>query len=201
MSYGIGSIALEDQITILVDEKGINMADAPTASAAAVATEIRRRRPRIGKAKLHKLLYYVQGYHLAWEGGPAFNDDIEAWERGPVVASLWHAEKHGVQVRPEPLPQSVNNIVTNVLCRFGNETGASLIAATHDEGPWLNATQGGTVVANQLISHQSLIDFFSIESPEVQRLREALDAVRDDSPFVPDPPGALEALLAEYQRK
>jgi len=44
-----------------------------------VATEIRRRRPRIGKARLHKLLYYVQGYHLAWNGHTAFDDDIEAW--------------------------------------------------------------------------------------------------------------------------
>ena len=117
-----------------------------------------------------------------------------------MVASIWHAEKHRVQVRPEPLPESVNNIITNVLCRLGDKTVANLIAATHAEDPWLNATQGGSVVANQLISHQSLIDFFSIESPEVKRLREALDAVRDDSPFVPDPPGALDSLMAEYQR-
>lgn len=176
------------------------MADVPIASAAAVAAEIRRRRPRIGKVKLHKLLYYVQGYHLAWEGEPAFSDDIEAWKKGPVVASLWHVEKYWVQSRPKPLQESVNNIITNVLCRLGDKTGADLVAATHAEDPWLEATQGGAVVANQLISHQSLVEFFSIESREVQRLREALNAVRDDSPFVPDPPGALDALIAKYQR-
>lgn len=174
------------------------MADA---SAAAVAKEIRRRRQSIGKAKLHKLLYYVQGYHLAWEGAPAFEDDIEAWERGPVVADLWHAEKHGVQVRDETLPVSVHNIVTNVLCRLGNMTGAELIAATHREDPWVHATDGGRRIANQVISHQSLTKFFSIESPETRRLREALDLVRDDSPFVPDPPGAIDALIAKYQRR
>ena len=173
------------------------MADAPTASAVAVATEIRRRCPGTGKAKLHKLLYYVQGYHLAWEGEPAFSDDIEAWKRGPVVASLWRAEKHRVQSRPEPLRESVLNTITNVLCRLGDETGADLIAATHAEDPWLDATQGGTVIANQLITHRSLADYFRIESPDLQRMRDDLDAVRDDTPFEPDPPGALDALLAE----
>ncbi len=174
------------------------MADAPTASAVAVATEVRRRCPGIGTAKLHKLLYYVQGYHLAWEGEPAFSDDIEAWEKGPVVASLWRAEKtQGIQDRPEQMRESVRNIITNVLCRLGDETGTDLIAATHAEDPWLDATQGGTVIANQLITHRSLVDYFCTESPDLKRMREHLNAARDDSPFVPDPPGALDTLLAE----
>ncbi len=177
------------------------MADAPTASAVAVATEIRRRCPGIGKAKLHKLLYYVQGYHLAWEGEAAFSDDIEAWELGPVVASLWRAEKHGVQRRPEPLRESVRNIITNVLCRLGDETGADLITATHAEDPWSDATRGGTVIANQLITHRSLADYFCIESPDLQRMRDDLNAVCDDSPFEPDPPGALDTLLAEIGKR
>ncbi len=178
------------------------MADAPTASAVAVATEIRRRCPGIGTAKLHKLLYYVQGYHLAWEGEPAFSDDIEAWEMGPVVASLWRAEKtQGIQDRPEQMRESVRNIITNVLCRLDHKTGADLITATHAEDPWSDATQGGTVIANQLITHRSLADYFRIESPDLQRMRDDLDAVRDDSPFEPDPPGALDALLAEIGQR
>ena len=71
------------------------MAETPEPSTTRVAAEIRRRRIGIGKARLHKLLYYVQGYHLAWRGTPAFEDNIEAWEKGPVVAALWHAEKGG----------------------------------------------------------------------------------------------------------
>ena len=105
-------------------------------SAAAVAGEVRRRKPGIGKVKLHKLLYYVQGYHLAWEGCPAFTEDIEAWEMGPVVAGLWSDEKY----------------------------------------------------------------FFSRESPELQRMRKALSLVRDDSRFVPDPPGALADLMSNTRQ-
>lgn len=178
------------------------MAKAPAPSTKVVAAEIRRRRPGIGKAKLHKLLYYVQGYHLAWEGSPAFDDNIEAWKKGPVVSSLWHAEKLGRHVESEERPpQSVCNVITYVLRRMGNRTGRELIVSTHAEAPWKTATRGGRHYANQVISREFLADFFSSESPELQQIREAVAATSDDSPFVPDPPGLREALMARYLSK
>ena len=39
--------------------------------------------------------------------------------------------------------------------------------------------------------------YFSIENPEVALMSEALDRERDGSPFVPDPPGALDALIKD----
>ena len=39
--------------------------------------------------KLQKLLYYCQGWHLAWEGVPLFEEPIEAWANGPVVPSIY----------------------------------------------------------------------------------------------------------------
>ena len=170
--------------------------------AAAVAGEIRRRRSGIGNVKLHKLLYYVQGHHLAWEGRPAFVEEIEAWEMGPVVARLWRDERYRDQsAGGEPLPETVRNAVTNVLCRFGHMTGKELIDATHAEDPWCRVTGNGCNVSNQVISHRSLVDFFSRESPDMRRMREALSLVRDDSPFVPDPPGALAGLISRNDRR
>ncbi len=161
----------------------------------AVAQEIRSRKQGIGQAKLHKLLYYVQGYHLAWEGRPAFAEEIEAWRMGPVIARLWRAEKRGLTSDShEPLPDTVRNTVTNVLVRFGDQTGAALIKATHAEDPWRKVTAEGRFVANQVIDHQSLIHFFSRDTPEVRRMRRILASVRDDTPFIPDPPGALSEL-------
>ena len=178
------------------------MINPPTVSAAAVAAEIRRHDPSIGAAKLHKLLYYVQGHHLVWQQRPAFADDIEAWEMGPVVASLWRAEKHhrpaGGRAR-ETLPETVRYMIGYTVRRYRDKTGAQLIDATHAEDPWRNATSGGCTFANQVIPHRSLIDYFSIENPEVALMREALDRERDGSPFVPDPPGALDDLIAEYE--
>ena len=174
------------------------MTKAPARSTTRVAAEIRRRRPGIGKARLHKLLYYVQGYHLAWRGTPAFDDNIEAWEKGPVVAPLWRTEKGGRSVESsEAPPELVCNVITYVLRRVGHCTGPQLIEATHAEAPWRDATNGGRIVANQVISHKSLADFFSIESPELKRIRKAVNATRDDAPFEPDPPGLREELLAE----
>lgn len=40
------------------------------------------------KKKLHKLLYYIQGWSLAGLGRPAFVHDLEAWRDGPVSTSL-----------------------------------------------------------------------------------------------------------------
>lgn len=174
----------------------------PALSVTVVAAEIRRRRPRIGKTKLHKLLYYVQGYHLAWEGAPAFRENIEAWEKGPVVASLWRAERrrHYVESTDRP-PESVCNVVTYVLRRLGDKSGRQLIDATHAETPWKTARRVGGSRTDEVISRQSLIDFFSSESPDLQRIREAVAAEHDGSPFVPDPPGLREELIADYRSK
>lgn len=44
--------------------------------AADVAAGIRERMSGVGDVKLHKLLFFVQGSHLAWEGTPAFHERI-----------------------------------------------------------------------------------------------------------------------------
>ena len=38
--------------------------------------------------KLQKMLYYQQGFHLAYFDTPLFDDEIEAWMYGPVVKSV-----------------------------------------------------------------------------------------------------------------
>lgn len=112
-------------------------------SAHDVAAEIRRRLPGVGVAKVHKLLYYAQGLHLAWTGEPLFREAIEAWDRGPVVADLWHDED---KVRPKPTPCSLDDgqqsILEHVLRRYGARSGADLIKLTHnDGGPWCQVTE------------------------------------------------------------
>ena len=181
------------------------MVNAAATSARDVALEVERRLPGIGEAKLHKLLYYVQGYHLAWEYGPAFNEAIEAWQLGPVVAQLWHNRENaqsGGKKRSDgasvALPDSVRGITANVVSRFGGKASAELIEATHAEDPWRLVTEGGRNVANQEISHQSLVDFFSVEPDWVREMREHVATIRDNREFVPDPPGALDAVIAKH---
>ena len=98
----------------------------------------------------------------------------------------------------EAPPEMVCNVITYVLRRVGHCTGPQLIEATHAEAPWRDATEGGHVIANQVISHKSLADFFSIESEDLKQIRKAVSATRDDATFVPDPPGLREKLISQH---
>ena len=57
-------------------------------SAHDVAAILRARQPEMPVKKLHKLLYYCQGHHLAAVDEPLFSESIAAWDMGPVVGSL-----------------------------------------------------------------------------------------------------------------
>jgi len=89
--------------------------------------------------KLHKLLYYVQGWHLAEHGVPAFEEDVAAWEMGPVIADLWADEKHR---RPQPtageMPSTVLEVIERVVERYGAMSGRALEEKTHREAPWVD---------------------------------------------------------------
>lgn len=168
-------------------------------SAVAVAFDIRRRVPEADRALVHKLLYFVQGEHLVFERRPAFEEEFEAWPQGPVVASLWQSEISGrLSHSSRPLPESVHNIVTNIVCRQRSHGCTEFMDDIAEPDPWQQATDGGRDVACQRISKQSLIDFFRIESPSLVRVRAAVAAESDGRAFMPSPPGALDALIERY---
>jgi uncharacterized phage-associated protein len=39
--------------------------------------------------RLHKLLFYAQGWSLVLRGAPLFGDVVEAWQSGPVVPAVF----------------------------------------------------------------------------------------------------------------
>src|SRR3954447_10269614 len=105
-----------------------------------VAAVLRERLPGVGVKKLHKLLYYCQGHHLATFGRPLFDETVSAWDMGPVVGSLWFAERQGL-TPPEPpsvqLGEAELNTVGYVLSRYGRLSGRDLEVLSHGEDPWL----------------------------------------------------------------
>lgn len=93
--------------------------------------------------KLQKLLYYVQGWHLAETGRPAFADEIQAWREGPVVPSVYQVYralgKRPIVDVPEDAPQldeQVRAVVESVWQRYKNYSAFHLSDLTHDESPW-----------------------------------------------------------------
>lgn len=107
-----------------------------TVSVHDVAAALRARQPGLGKKQIHKLLYYCQGFHLATFGQPLFGEPISAYDMGPVVGSLWYAEKNGLAPVAADLGEAELNTVGYVLSRYGGLSGADLERLSHNEPPW-----------------------------------------------------------------
>lgn len=122
------------------------------------------------RLKLLKLLYYVQGYHLAMFETPIFDEKIEAWLHGPVVPEVWKwAINYGdEQMQSEALddeqikrlglhPQQIK-LVEEVLEIYNKYSAYGLRDKTHTEMPWLAAYEKDK---NNEITKDSLKDFFA----------------------------------------
>ena len=112
----------------------------------------------ISPLKLQKLCYYAQALHLARHGTPLFREDIEAWEHGPVVRSLWEQTKYSSE--PIPVPESAAEpdshfptaVLTLVKELYGMQTAGTLRGMTHDEAPWQEAWES----EEKTITHEAL---------------------------------------------
>lgn len=117
----------------------------------------------ISNLKLQKILYYMQGFHLACFGTPLFEDDIEAWMYGPVVPSVYDLYKaNGSNDIPLPegdiveLTPEEEDIFNQVYDAYGQFSAFKLMEMTHDEYPW-KSTQVGI---GNIISKDKIKDFF-----------------------------------------
>lgn len=113
--------------------------------------------------KLQKLLYYEQGFHLAYFGTPLFEENIEAWQYGPVVPDVYnYFKEHGkngitskecdVQIDDKEeyaLFEEVYNV-------YGKYSAFGLMHMTHSETPWASTNVG----VGNVISLQKMADFF-----------------------------------------
>jgi uncharacterized phage-associated protein len=133
--------------------------------------------PGVPVKKLHKLLYYCQGWHAGTFGQPLFTESISAWDMGPVVGQLWYAEKqHGTrQAVEQRLDEAALNTIGFVLSRYGALSGAELERLTHSEPPWLEADQCRAPRGSQRIELSSLQRFFSAAADEEDTLEPELD--------------------------
>jgi uncharacterized phage-associated protein len=115
----------------------------------------------ISNLKLQKLLYYAQGFYLAFFGVPLFSEQIKAWIHGPVVPQVYHEYKDSgsgpIPVEPVNLddyPAQIREFLDEVYAVYGQFSASKLRDMTHAEPPWKNATQ------SEAISHSSMMEFF-----------------------------------------
>ena len=136
-------------------------------SAHDVARELRRRLGTAGSVKVHKLLYYCQGWHLAWFGEPLFREEVAAWLNGPVVADLWHDEdKSRDAPTASELDDTMLSTVEFVVSQYGHLTGKQLIRLTHEETPWREVSERTDSFSSDLISPEALKRFFATDDDD-----------------------------------
>ena len=98
----------------------------------------------ISNLKLQKLLYFVQGFHLASFGTPLFDEDMIAWIYGPVVPEVYDAYKKyrkgaintanitdTVSLAPE-----IEALFNKVYLEYSRYSAVALMQMTHEAGPW-----------------------------------------------------------------
>lgn len=119
--------------------------------------------------KLLKLLYYAEGCSLAANNKSLFNDDIVAWEHGPVVVDVYRtysSNPYNLPVseqdekRIENISCGDQNLLEEVFTVFGQYNAWALRNKTHSETPWIEATENGQHL-NRTISRNIMKKYFT----------------------------------------
>lgn len=104
--------------------------------------------------KLQKLLYYQQGFHLAFFGTPLFEESVESWMYGPVVPSVYDEySKYGsaslpVTTQAITLTDDEERLFNEVFDAYREFSAIGLMNKTHSERPWIESVphDRGTVI-------------------------------------------------------
>lgn len=111
---------------------------------------IREEKP-ISNLQLQKILYFIQGEHLAQKGTPLFDKDFEAWQYGPVIRSVYSkycgygASSIVMLNKPcEELDSEICKFVDPIVDRLREENAWSLVEKSHKQGgAWERTFQDG----------------------------------------------------------
>jgi uncharacterized phage-associated protein len=137
--------------------------------------------------KLQKLIYYSQGLHLAKTGEPLFNDDIKAWDDGPVVQEIyWNVkdiyepkvpvEKMLCHYDNDKFDEDEYNSLLDTILNFGKYGAWDLANMSHESGgPWDIAHKQGR---NTIIEKTRIKEYFKNKKyPHIEDIFSKLPVV------------------------
>lgn len=146
--------------------------------------ECRKNNEHIDTLKLMKLLYYAQGAFLAIDGVKLFSEEIRAWEYGPAVEEVYNVfkgidpkeiYKHCDLLDGHTVEDYDAELLEEVYQEIGKRfTGTQLITKTHREEPWLKATNNGRLLRDQVISAESIKEYFEKTYTEFRMIEQYL---------------------------
>lgn len=121
--------------------------------------------------KVQKLLYYAQGICLALYNEPLFDENIVAWQHGPVVREVYNDlcsnGRNDIKFKKEWLPivekiekdDKSNSILNLTYDNFGGYTAWQLREKTHIQGgPWEETVKIKGM--DRIIDNELIKDYF-----------------------------------------
>lgn len=133
-----------------------------------VAAYILNERGRLSGFQLQKLLYYSQVWCLVTQDRQLFDEDIRAWEHGPVVYEVARAHRgrrsvvaSDIDGDPEAISAEDQVVIDAVLESYGSLSGDDLAELTHSGGPWKSAFNGETGLASAVIPLDAIQSYYS----------------------------------------
>ena len=130
--------------------------------------------------KLQKLLFYCEGYHLAYFDTNLLSEDFEAWVHGPVCRQVYNNLRDSSVLytdlgfsgtyNPEAELQKIlssdqTQLLDDVLSVLSTWTGLELENSTHNELPWQEARKGFAPADKcvKIISKETMRSFYKAD--------------------------------------
>lgn len=139
----------------------------------------------VSNLKLQKLLYFIQAEYLAGtdEKRPCFADEIEAWDFGPVVPSVykeyrqyggsnipsvtdyyevndcWEIQRK--KFNDDIIKKEDRDIIEYVVDGLKDYAASALVKITHHQSPWIDAYAAGK---NHIISKKAIQEYFESDT-------------------------------------
>ncbi len=119
----------------------------------------------ISNLKLQKLLYFAQAKFLVDANKSCFDNQIEAWDYGPVVPDVYRKYRiyGGLNIPYIDSNNRSNNIsdedkgyLDDILKDASKCSASKLVNITHQQSPWIDARKTGSKV----ITNKAIKDFF-----------------------------------------
>lgn len=140
--------------------------------------------------KLIKLVYIAYGWNIALTSKKLFDEDIEAWQHGPVIPSLYHEFKHfksksidewaehfDMDTGEACVPHvnasdtETNLVLSKVWAAYSRFSAWALREKTHeDDGPWKKVYEPGVRGIEML--DDDISEHYTV------KIREYLDAAK-----------------------
>ncbi|MCL4575442.1 hypothetical protein YWH7054_02855 [Fusobacterium nucleatum YWH7054] len=112
----------------------------------------------ITNMKLQKLLFYAQSAFLAVKGVPLFNNDILAWEHGPVIPEIYdkfkiNGNKGITEYNENDLKGIIDDdrdLLIDVYNLFAEYSAWGLRNLTHSENPWKSTKRNNVITPDKM---------------------------------------------------